>query len=355
VAKTIPPTATPYNTFVPISTSQPLPTLPPEDELSSTILHCLTGGPVTAPEAAAQLPDCMTSGTYTVTAEEANGTPATVLIDVKSDCFQSTSLIAWQDNGWHVQPATPFLQLDSGTYFNGYANGVTGPPSDGPNPLPRARLVETNGVTYLGIPHLNAGCGSGPQDRYILLRLDGDSWQLTWDSGTDQRTLFGHTVIYFGGDGIDTLHIDGDSWSRQDEMANVFHESNPGPHRYFQQTWERQSDSYQLASETVTPSPYNTLVNFVYDIGVGDIGAAGPLVTDPTLIQTAIDLGLTKDPAAPQWSGICGDGGPRSGPPCNIGAPDGRSWQVDMVQSGDSWLVSGVGPAPSAVPASSIP
>jgi hypothetical protein len=41
----------------------------------------------------------MTSGTYTVTAEEANGTPATVLIDVKSDCFESTSLIAWQDNG----------------------------------------------------------------------------------------------------------------------------------------------------------------------------------------------------------------------------------------------------------------
>jgi hypothetical protein len=162
-------------------------------------------------------------------------------------------------------------------------------------------------------------------------------------------------VIYFGGDGIDTLHIDGDSWDRQDEMSNVFNESNAGPHRYFEQTWERQGDTYELAAETVNPSPYNTLVNFVHDIGVGDTSNAGALVTDSTLVQTAIDLGLAKDPTAAPWTGLCGGIAAETPPPCNVVAPDGRSWTVDMMQSGDSWLVSGVGPTPSTpVPTSSI-
>jgi len=96
-------------------------------------------------------------------------------------------------------------------------------------------------------------------------------------------------------------------------------------------------------------------VNFVYDIGVGDMSAAGALVTDPTLVKTAIDIGLTKDPQAAAWIGICGDGGPQSGPPCEVDLPSGEDVQVDMMRSGDTWLVNGVVPAPSTVvPTSSI-
>jgi hypothetical protein len=161
----------------------------------------------------------------------------------------------------------------------------------------------------------------------------------------------GTPVVSFGGDGIDNLNISGDSWLRNDPLAGVFHEANAGPHRLFVETWRRQREADTLASETVTPSPYNTLVNFVYDIGVGDMSAAAALVTDAALVQTAIDLGLAKDP----WTGLCGGIAAETPPPCNVVAPDGRSWTVDMVQSDDTWLVSGVGPAPSTVmPTSSI-
>jgi hypothetical protein len=170
---TVPPTATPYNTFVPVGTSRPGTPTPSPGELGDYVSRCLIAGPDAPAEAAIQLPNCMASGSYTVTAEAVAGKPTTVLVDVTDRCFWTISFIAWDDSGWHVQSVEPFLNEDRGSYINAYERELA--PT---NPLPDARLIEDGGATYLGAIHLDSGCGSGPHDGYLLLRLDGATWHL---------------------------------------------------------------------------------------------------------------------------------------------------------------------------------
>jgi hypothetical protein len=149
--------------------------------------------------------------------------------------------------------------------------------------------------------------------------------------------------MYFIGEGIDHLHIEGDSFVRQDDRRKIFRETKLGTHRLFEQEWIRQGDAYELESEVVLPTPYHRLVEFVYGISHQAASATQDMVTDPALIQKAIDVGLIQNPIGLEWEGYCGEGAPLSPPPCTVLAPRGTV-MIDMVEVNGDWLISAISP-----------
>jgi hypothetical protein len=195
---------------------------------------------------------------------------------------------------------------------------------------------------------------------YLLLELNNATWNLLWRSNDDARTRLGHRVIAIADGGLETLTINGDSWLRGDEKSQIFGEANAGPHRYFEQTWVRTGNSYDMTRETVQPSSYNTLVEFVYRLRTGDEAGAGQLVTDAALIETAVALGLAQDNDR-SWSAST-DGG--SGiPPWFVSVDEAdteRAVQLFMVESTGDWLISAIDtctpstPGPSSNPGGGV-
>jgi hypothetical protein len=199
-------------------------------------------------------------------------------------------------------------------------------------------LLATTIHIYLGTSQVRAAA-------MLFAKSDG-GWWVAWDGGREKALYeLGHSTVIFGEQGMSGLTVEGSSWKLTgDPKRDVFHESNTGPHRWFEQTWALDGDAYVLQGQQVIPSGYNTLVEFVYALKVGDDARAASLTLDEALVQTAKDLGLVQS-SAERWSGWC-DGQPRSyiEPPCIIELPSGDHVRVSMVPDGDSWLLSGIEP-----------
>jgi hypothetical protein len=149
--------------------------------------------------------------------------------------------------------------------------------------------------------------------------------------------------VDFAGVGIDGIRIVGSSWRLDDDpKRRTFHESNAGPHRYFEQLWVQLGDEYELREERVIPSAYNALVEFVYRLGSGDDVGATALVTNASLVATAKELGLMKDPGEPEWYGWCGDARLDAKPPCTVERPDGQRFTVNATKRDRDWLISAI-------------
>ncbi len=107
---------------------------------------------------------------------------------------------------------------------------------------------------------------------------------------------------------------------------------------------------YDLIEEHVAASPYNTLVEFVYRISIGDLVAAQSLVNNPSLVQQGINLGLVQDPPGQLWEGWCGDGTPAAEPPCSIMKRDDGTFTdrftIEMIPAREGWMISKIERAP---------
>lgn len=299
--------------------------------LSEAITNCLGSAGTAATDALSSISGCRYPEGTEADAQIASGDLPVVLVDLRRQCFEAVSYIAWWQDGWHLQSAEGFLQADAGSVINGFV-ASTGD---------RARVTMLDDAT-LGIIQENADCGSGaPQEAFLLLKLVDSAWSLVWDSDSDARTALGHRTIRFSGDGLDRLQIDGDSWRVQDGK-NVFAESNAGPHRYFAQTWVRRGSAYELADSHIQKSPYNTLVEFVYALGNGDVTAALTWVASAELVDRALELGLKDNQAGERWAAVCAGVGAQESPPCTITNAD-HSWSVEMVPDDrQGWLVSAI-------------
>lgn len=349
---TSPPEAEPTYPPPPTPLPESAKTPPNEEALKQFIFNCV--GQIEGAEAAAlELNKCSPVYPTIVRAHFAEGSMSIVLVDfmaaIESHCFFTVSYLAWRnDAGWHAQSAEPLLQSatpwgeDAGTRFLSGGGGMTAAQQS----RVRYRSVIAEGQARLGVIHSGAECGSGaPSEGYLILELRDGLWSLLWNSGQDARTRLGHRIIEFTTEGLDSLRITGDSWVRQDAEREVFHESNSGPHRYFDQTWTRMGETYDMTNETVLPTSYNTLVGFAYSLSVGDRAGAQRRVIDPALVDVAISYDLQQNPLTERWYGYCGELYTK-GSPCTIlrGADEAVGVQLEMIQVGTEWVISAIDP-----------
>lgn len=166
-----------------------------------------------------------------------------------------------------------------------------------------------DGQRELGIVYDATAYGSGsPTARFVLLRLEDEEWRVVWDAGDVPDWRGSHGRVEFPQDDLSELVVRSDSWSEGgDALSGVTHESNPGPHRYFVDTWVREGDRYIRTSAETVPSPYATLVEFLYALGTNDEARAQRQVTDAALVERARSFGL--DGALGQhWLITCANG-----------------------------------------------
>lgn len=330
-------------------TSPPAPT-PPAD-LEQRISECVVNTEMPS-EATGLLKQCLTDQGFVPGAGDVAGEPSVILLDVHSDppCFFTESFILWRDGqAWQVQSLEPILStMDAGTQIGhlGYYS-LPDSPLRAADIDARTMAVETG--TRLGVVYASAACGSGPREHFLLLGFDGGSWSPLWNSAEDTRADLGHAGVAFASEGIDGFGIEGSSWFRHDPKSRIFAEANAGPHRYFTQAWVRRDDGYELVEELVTPSSYNSLVEFVYRLRTGDHIGAAELTNDAALADKAISLGLDQDNGQ-VWSAWT-EGGTGL-PPWFVGIRSGtepvqsfeHGIRLEMVESSAVWSISAIEP-----------
>lgn len=192
----------------------------------------------------------------------------------------------------------------------------------------------------LGLVYDHNSGGSAPFVMYSLWRWDEDAWVKIWQPSSlpgEWRAIHGR--IDFPGPGLDVLVVTSSSWGLEEEKSQIFHESNPGPHRWFQDTWVRKGDSYRLAESRTVPSAYNTLVEFIYNLRHGDDERLLALVIDPVLVAKARDLRLNQLPSGTLILDF--------GPSLEQAGPlafdwEGQTVSFSFVQQGEDWLISAI-------------
>ncbi len=159
----------------------------------------------------------------------------------------------------------------------------------------------TNGVVEMAMIYDTAAGGSGsPKPAFRLLRLSDDRWEFLWSPPVSKwRNSHGKVTIL--GHGLLEIIIESDSWEYNDDMYNIFHESNAGPHRHFQDEWVRLKDTYVLKESRTLPSAYDTLVRFIYAISTGNDDEAAKLVSHASLVDMAKQLKMIQNPIGQGW------------------------------------------------------
>ena len=339
-----PATLTPLVTASPgVSSLTPVPV----QELEQAIRNCLTDvSPEAVGEAAPGIERCLLSIEtkplgFSPQVFGVEGVLPVLLMDLATPWCSFDEFIAWQSGGeWQLQYMNPLFRAGSDYRIGAWMpSGVQTP----------ARQVPAPDGVRLGIITTAASCGSAPQASFLLLALDGDSWRILWDAQDSQIAELAHTEVKFLGERIESIAVRGSSWHLQDPQRRIFLEANPGPHRYFDETWTLKGDEYVLAEKRVQPSVYNTLVEFIYRLSAGDETGAASLLTDPTLLEKAKTLGLVQKPLGQEWS-ISLDRDTECCGPIRIleGLP--QRVAVWFVQQGEDWLISDIRPEPTARP-----
>ena len=73
----------------------------------------------------------------------------------------------------------------------------------------------------------------------------------------------------FVGDGIDAVAGRNSDFALPDAKSRLILNNHGGLHRWFHETWQRRGGSYVQVKKWVEPSPYNTLVEFLYALRNG--------------------------------------------------------------------------------------
>lgn len=179
-----------------------------------------------------------------------------------SASIQGTLLFTWRSKHWEWQ-ILPYVDL---------------------NQVKLARFVPNSSPLELFLVYEDCAFCSATGIRFDLWRWTNTSWQPLWQMPTNaHQTSHGELEL---NSSLDTIKRRYSSWPSPDS-ENFFHESNPGPHRYFTETWTRQDDAYQLVSTETEPSAYNTLVEFSYAMNQGDWDAAKRWTVADAVVQQA--------------------------------------------------------------------
>ena len=191
------------------------------------------------------------------------------------------SLIAWRDPGgdaWRIQVIT--------VGFHVAEDGL--------------RAQADGGQVYLGLISNSCSMSSiGSCYDLSLMRYSAGWWQSAITEGWNSSLAQAHFV----GEGLDTVAVRNSDWDLTDDKSRIFRPNHGGLHRWFNEIWQRQGDRYVRTSQQVEPSPYNTLLEFLYALRSG--GDAAAWVASPDVLAQAAQFGLPQhaggDTSCPIW------------------------------------------------------
>jgi len=261
------------------------------------------------------------------------GLPQTLLLDFATDpasmgAADGHAIFWWDDDRLHSQV---FYSADEDAH--GFSQTFT---------VINARLSPgENNAVEMGAVYDSATGGSGsPVPVYKVLRLGDDGkWRTVWSSPKTEW-YNSHGRLTFAGHGISEIILEGDSWLCGDGKDEIFHESNPGPHRYFQSTWARQGDGYVLKENKVIPSAYNTLVEFVYALSTGQDAEAEKWVADKALVEKAKQMELVQNPLGQSWMLAFKDSAAERLGPLKIESGPAEGVEISFIEKDGQFLIS---------------
>jgi hypothetical protein len=330
------PAYTPEASATPAVTTFDLTRVPPQ-ELEQAVRSCLaTASPEAISQTAQGIEDCVLGIGLRAQAVGVEGSLPVLLVDVANPECMFDEFIAWWGSGqWQLQYMNPLFP--AGSDYRIATRTLAGAE------MPFPREVSVPQGIRLGIINSFWNCGSAPGASFLLLAFDENSWRVLWDAQDTEIADLAHTQVRFLGEGIGNIVVMGDSLHLPDTKSRIFHESNVGPHRHFQQTWTLEGDEYVLRDRQVEPSAYNTLVEFIYCLSTGDESSAEALLADPALLDTAKALGLVQNPLGQEWltdlernTECCGPIRILEGLPQRV--------VVSFAQRGEDWLISDIKP-----------
>ncbi|MEW6275132.1 MAG: tetratricopeptide repeat protein [Bacillota bacterium] len=193
----------------------------------------------------------------------------------------------------------------------------------------------------LAVVYDGAYGGSGsPQPVFYLWRLQDGRWQAVWRSDESRRWRNSHGELKFSGPGTEEFTLTSDSWLAADGKEKIFQESNPGSHRRFLDTWQRQDDRYELKEARTLPSAYNTLVELVYNLSTGREQEAAGLVAGAGVLEQARKYGLVQNPVGQGWVLDLNDPRAEQTGPLTVRSGPAAGVTVEFIQQDGQWLVS---------------
>ena len=153
------------------------------------------------------------------------------------------------------------------------------------------RAVRSDDQDYIAV--ISNSCSASTQgscEGLRLYRLTDGAWRQVWPTQQPSDWNYSLAQAEFSGDGIDTVMVRNSDWQLDDPRSKLFVQNHGSLHRWFDEVWQREGDRYALVERQVEPSPYNTLVEFIYALQTN--GDAAQWVVSPDIIGKAEQLGL---------------------------------------------------------------
>lgn len=256
-----------------------------------------------------------------------NEFPLVIVSNPNPSTAHSTLVFTWRSNHWDWQ-SLPYVDL---------------------NEVKLARYIPQTTPPELFIEYEDCDSCSATSVLFDVWRWSGSEWGPLWQM---PRAAHGgaHVTIDLDAN-LDLVHRRFSSWGAGGDK-NIFDESNPGPHRYFVETWQRVGNEYVLITTRTEQSAYNALVEFSYAMNQADWAGARVWATSDAVVQEAQTLqyrevgGLTLPP----WQ----KGKPLDANCSSTKIEECATWRVStdsskvksrnftvhLVKQGDKWFVS---------------
>ena len=156
---------------------------------------------------------------------------------------------------WWERDELRHQRFASDEFPDGSGPGAIGPRS----PFVAARQQVRDATVELGIVYDASFGGSAESQVFRLFRLEQGSWRTLWDGladgGNNWKTSHANVTLANASSGspdaFARMVLRSSSWNDPDGKGGFFLESNPGPHRYFVDVWERRGDRYELTESRV--------------------------------------------------------------------------------------------------------
>ncbi|MCK5848015.1 MAG: hypothetical protein KAH01_02310 [Caldisericia bacterium] len=198
-------------------------------------------------------------------------------------------VIAWsQTQTIHL---TPFYYIDS--FFHHHSQFTT----------PEKLYVNNNslGIVFSEKLHNNTILQT-----YQYLVNDNNAWTINWTS-----PFYPNGLIQVSEPNLEMVTAKGQILLDPSGKSYIFGECNSSTyHRYYKNIWLLEDTKYRLIESSVVPSPYQTLVEFLFLLYNDEIEQAKQLTTKGSLVNQTIELGIIGNTgfySSPRW--ILGDDG----------------------------------------------
>ncbi|MDD4615469.1 MAG: hypothetical protein PHI40_08730, partial [Caldisericia bacterium] len=195
---------------------------------------------------------------------------------------------------------------------------------------------------------------NGPQDLYVFLYKDNPMILLTqFNPDKNQWTVLWHPKEqeWRGKNGIVQIHSSQNQFETMgssldnDDIANcLFIESMNSLYRTFKDTWvyDSASHTFQCIEHKINPTPYSTLVDFIFQVSTNQTEKALPLLTDSQIISE-LDLSqLIQNPLKQEWSIVQHDSYSDLRYQIQIATTQGNEFCFYFDQIGTQWKISSI-------------